>query len=235
MKLVINEKHIKRNKNIGSIIFIINLLVLGTGAYFAFSGDMTKVYYSWMAVIIGFTLTRVSMYFMNRYARSPRLDEILAEEFGKLRHDYTFFSFSSPVPYLLLGPCRIWLPIIVNSGGEISFKNGKWRHTGVGIFQRITGQESVVIPELEVAEASKKIQEQLAKNGIPYEEQPPLEPIIILFMTNTTVGDLEDAPYAVVKLPELKRYIRKQDRQDCTNAISPEENDKLIKALAKKK
>jgi hypothetical protein len=93
----------------------------------------------------------------------------------------------------------------------------------------------VVIPELEVAEASKKIQEQLAKNGIPYEEQPPLEPIIILFMTNTTVGDLEDAPYAVVTIPMLKRYIRKQDRQDCTNAISPEENDKLIKALAKKK
>ncbi len=157
MKLVINEKHIKRNKNIGSIIFIINLLVLGTGGPTSpFPGGYDEGLLFLDGCHYWFYIDACQYVFMNRYARSPRLDEILAEEFGKLRHDYTFFSFSSPVPYLLLGPCRIWLPIIVNGGGEISFKNGKWRHTGVGIFQRITGQESVVIPELEVAEASKK-------------------------------------------------------------------------------
>jgi len=235
MKLVINEKHIKSNKRIGNIIFIINLLVLGIGAYFAFTGDLTKVYYSWVALIIGFILTRVSMYFMNRFGRTPRYDEVLSEVFGKLRHDYTFFSFSSPVPYLLLGPCRMWLPILVTSSGKISFEKGKWKHSGVGIFQRMIGQETLVYPEQEVAEASKKIQEQLTKHGIPDSQQPSLQPIIVLLMTNTTLGNLDDAPYPVVTLQELKRYIRKEDRESCANEISPEENERLIEALSTKK
>lgn len=232
MKLVINEKYIQRNKNIGGAIFIINLLVLGIGAYFAFTRDMTKIYYSWFALIIGFALTRISMYFMNRFGRTPRYDEALTEVFGKLRHNYTFFVYSSPAPHLLLGPCRIWLPILVTSSGKISYENEKWKHSGVGIFQRLTGQETLVNPEQEVAEASKKIQEQMVKHGIPYNQQPTLQPVIVLLMARTTIGNLDNAPYSVVPLPELKRFIRKKDRLDCANEISPEENEKLIEALS---
>ena len=235
MKLVINEKYIKRNKKLGGAIFITNLLVLGIGAYFAFTGDMTKVYYSWIALIIGFTLTRISMYYMNRFGRNPRYDEVLSEVFGKLRNDYTFFSYSSPVPYLLLGPCRLWLPILVTSGGKISFEKGKWKHSGVGIFQRMIGQEALVNPEQDVAEASKKIQEHLSKHGISDSQQPSLQPVLVLLMTNTTLGNLDDAPYPVVTLPELKRFIRKEDRENCSTEFTAEENEKLVAALSTKK
>lgn len=235
MKLVINEPYIKRNKNIGTAIFIANLAVLGIGAYFAITGDMTKVYYSWVALFIGFALTRVSMYFMNRYGRTPRYDEVLSEVFSKLRHDYTFLSYSSPVPYLLVGPCRMWLPILVTSGGVISYEKGKWKHSGVGFLKSLIGQESMVKPEQEVADASRNIQEQLSKHGIPYDQQPPLQPVIVLIMTNTSTGDLENAPYPVVTLPELKRYIRKEDRENCPKGMSQEEVDNLVEALSTKK
>lgn len=235
MKLVINEKYINRNKKIGGAIFIANLTILGIGAYFAITGDMTKVYYSWIALVLGFGLTRLSMYFMNRFSRTPRNDEILAEIFNKLRHEYTFFAYASPVNFLLLGPCRMWLPILVTSGGKISFENGKWNHSGVSLFKRLIGQESLARPEQEVAEASKSIQDQLAKHGIPYDQQPALEPIIVLMMTDTTTGDLKDAPYPVVTLPELKRFIRREDRENCPGELSPEENEKLVTALSVKK
>lgn len=236
MKQVTNEKYIKRNKNIGGALFIINLAVLGVGAYFAVTStnNTEGIVWSWVALAIGISLTRISMYFMNRFGRSPRYDEVLAEVFGKLRHDYTFFSFSSPVPYLLLGPCRLWLPILVTSGGKISYENGKWKHSGVGLFKILIGQESLVKPEFEVADATKNIQQQLAKHGIPFEDQPTIQPVIVLLNSTTKLGNLEGAPYQAITLPELKRYIRKVDRENCPSEIAAEDNQKLIRALSEK-
>ena len=232
MKLITNEKYIKKNKNIGMALFISTIAVLGVSAYFALTGDMTKVLYSWLGMFVGFSLTRVSMYYMNRFGREPRYDEVLADVFGKLRHEYTFFAFSSPVPYLLLGPCRLWLPILITSSGTISFENGKWKHSGVGMIKRFLGQESTVNPEREVADASNDIHKQLTKAGIPVEEQPKLQPILIVLLASTKLGDLEEAPYPVVPLPELKRFIRREDRENCEIEISKEDAEKLTKALS---
>ena len=232
MKLVINEKYIKKNKNIGKALFIITIVVLGISAYFAISGDMSKLLYAYAGMIAGISLTRVSMYFMNRFGREPRFDEYLTEVFGKLRHEYTFFSYATPVPYLLLGPCRLWLPILVTSSGTISFENGKWKHSGVGPFKRFMGHETMVNPEREVADASRDIHKQLAKMGIPSEEQPQLQPVVVLMLASNKVGELEGAPYPVVPLPELKRFIRREDRDNCGEGISKEFAEKLTEALS---
>ena len=233
MKLIINQKLIDRNKKISMALFVGSLAVLGLGAYLAWPGqaNIQRTIYSWIALLIGFILTRASIFFMARYGQTPRYDEILGESFSKLPSEYTYFVYSSPVPMLLFGPCRIWLPILVTSGGTISYIDGKWKHTGTGAFKRFMGQETPVEPEREVAEATALLQKQFEQQGIPVEQRPEIQPLLVILLKNTVIGEVKEAPFPVVIITELKRFIRKMDREQCAETLSAEEAEKITKAL----
>jgi len=233
MKLIINENHINRNKKIGNILSFASLVVLGLGLYLAWTGagDMNKTILSYICLIIGFMMTRFGIYFMSTYGQTPRYDEILNQSFEKLRNDYTFFVYSSPVPMALVGPCRIWLPILVTSTGTISYSDGKWKHSGVNFIKRMMGQEKLIDPEKDVANASALIQKHLAEKGIPFEKQPEIQPVIVILLQKTIIDDVTEAPYPVISITDLKRFIRRKDREECENPISPEDTEVLLAAL----
>ncbi len=233
MKLVRNEKYINRNKKIGKILTFSSLSVLGLGLFFAFKRDMQgAIAYSYLCLVVGFILTQLGLNFVNRYGRSPRYDEILGTAFEKLRHEYTYYVYSSPLPMLLLGPCRIWLPIPVNATGEISYVDGKWVHKTKNRIQKMMGQDSVGKPDREVAEASASLSKFLIEKGIPADIHPELKPVMVVYLKETQLGDLSNPPYPVVELEDLKRYIRRMDREECADPISPEVAVKLQNALA---
>ncbi len=73
MKLIINEKHIKRNKTIGNTLSFASLGVLGLGLYLAWTGtgDLTKTIYSYLCLIIGFIMTRFGIFFMSTMGNPP--------------------------------------------------------------------------------------------------------------------------------------------------------------------
>lgn len=202
------------------------------GVYFAFQKDMSQILYSYVCLIIGFLLTQIGLTYVNRFGRSPRYDEVMGSAFEKLRHEYTYYVYSTPLPMLLLGPCRIWLPIPINATGEISYQNGKWVHKTKNRLQKMMGQDSVGKPEREVAEAAASLSKYLIEKGIPAEMHPEMKPIMVAFLKETELGDVAAAPYSVVELEDLKRYIRRMDREECTDPISPEITAKLQDALS---
>jgi len=232
MKLVRNEKQIKTNKLIGNILTFSSLGVLGLGLYFAFQNNMQMIIYSYACLIVGFVLTQIGLSFVNRYGRSPRYDEIIGSAFAKLRHEYTYYVYSTPTPMLLLGPCRIWLPIPVNATGEISYVNGKWVHKTKNRIQKLMGQDTVGKPDKEVAESSQALTKYLTGKGIPVDMQPEIKPIMVVYLKESQLGDVSQAPYPVVELEDLKRYIRRMDREECTDPISEETLSQLHKVLA---
>ena len=232
MKLVRNEKHISRNKLLGKILTFASLGVLGLGLYFAFKKDMTLILYSYICLIVGFILTQIGLNFVNRYGRSPRYDEIFGTAFEKLRHEYTYYVYSTPLPMLLMGPCRIWMPMPVNATGQLSYQDGKWVHKTRNRIQKMMGQDSVGRPDKEVAEASAALSKYLTEKGIPADMHPELKPIMVVYLKETQLGDVSKAPYPVVEMEDLKRYIRRMDREECADPISPETAAKLKVALA---
>jgi len=133
---------------------------------------------------------------------------------------------------LLLGPCRIWLPIPVNATGEISYKDGKWVHKTRNFIQKFMGQDTVGKPDREVADASASLIKYLTEKGIPADSQPELKPIMVVYLKETQLGDVSASPYPVVELEELKRYIRRMDREECADPISPELAEKIHTALS---
>ncbi len=85
---------------------------------------------------------------------------------------------------LLLGHCRLWLPILVTSSGTINFIDGKWKHTGVGFLKRFMGQEAIADPQKDAEEAITQIQKQLELQGVPLEEQPQIQPVVLIMLKN---------------------------------------------------
>lgn len=227
MKLVVNEPLIRKRKNLAQVLTFTSLAVLGIGLFFAFQQDVTKMYYSYAALVIGFILSQAGMYFTTRFGRSPRFDEVITNSLEKLRHDYSFYVYNSPTSMLLVGPCRIWLPIPLTATGEISYSDGKWKQKGGNALMKFMGQEGIGKPDKDFATEEHNLRAFLAYKGIPVEEQPEIRAVLITMMKTTKVGDVSTAPLPVISLEELKRYIRRVDREECADPMSIETNNKL--------
>lgn len=211
MNQIINEKLIKRNKKIGNITSIAGIAILAAGLVLNINPTPTKTLISFGALIVGFIVAQVSTYFVTKFGRSPRFDELITENLSKLNNKYTFYVYKSPVPMLLVGPYGIWIPVPISASGEIYFDK-KWKQKGGSFLLKFFGQENIGRPELDVETSEKQIRELLEKN-LDCDEIPPMESILVVLNPKAEIGDVENAPTSIVKVEALRREIRKIDRK----------------------
>ena len=224
MKISTNNKLIKRNSRIGQITSVVALVILGVGMYVTFKLP-DKYSYSLAALVFGFFLSQIGMYYGNRWGRSPRPDEILDKSLKGIGRDHTIYHYSSPAPHLLVGPSGIWILLHFYQGGKISYKNQKWRQKSGGFIQgylRIFGQENIGRPDIEAATEAKSIRKFLIK------ELPELEEVEInsaAIFSNPDVNlDTDDAPILAIPPKEFKEIIKKRAKD---NPIS----DTIVKKI----
>ena len=212
MNKVINEKLIKRNKTIGNVLSISGFAILIGGLILNKNPTPTKTLVSFGALIVGFIVAQISTTYVTRFGRSPRFDEIIADNLSKLNNQYTFYVYNGPVPMLLVGPSGLWIPIPTIAAGEISYDN-KWRQRGGSAFMKIFGQESIGKPELEIINQEKLIIDFLKKH-VNEEQIPPTNFVLVSMNPKAVIGDVENAPVPIVDISSLRRFIRKNDRKE---------------------
>lgn len=228
MNKEINEKLINRNKKIGNIASIAGIAILGAGLVLNFNPTPTKTLISFGALIVGFIVAQISTYFVSRFGRSPRNDEIIAENLDKLNNDYTFYAYNTPVSLLLVGPYGIWIPHPIVASGEIYYDK-KWRQRGGSFFLKFFGQENIGRPDAEVIDNEKRIRNLLLKN-LDENEMPPINSILVSLHPKATIGNVENAPTPITELDGLRRTIRRYDRKSEVE-IPPETLEKIKQLL----
>ena len=210
MKIIKNEQRIKRNAQIGSWISLAAMAVLGLGMYISFTRT-ELITLSLTALIIGFTLTQVGMYLGNKYGRSPRPDEKLDAGLKGLPNDYVMYHYTTPVSHLLVGPAGAWVILPYHQPGQVTFKKNRWRLSGGGFLQsymRIFGQEGLGRPDHEIEGEVHTLRKYLLKQ---MDESDVPEINALMVFTNEGVEiDAEDAPVPVLKLKQLKEFIRQK-------------------------
>jgi hypothetical protein len=213
MKIIKNEKLIKRNGMIGNWTSLAALAVLGVGMYISFTRTELMVY-ALVALLAGFTLTQIGMYMGNRYGRSPRPDEKLDAGLKGLPGDYTIYHYTTPASHLLVGPAGLWILMPYHQRGQVTFKKKRWQMSGGGFLQsymRIFGQESLGRPDIEIDNEVNKIRKHLAKQ-LEESEIPEIKPLIVF--TNDEVDiQADDAPVPTMKLKQIKDYIRQKAKE----------------------
>ena len=209
MKIITNDRMIKRNGRLGQIATIVGLLVLVGGMFVSFRYP-TLAGLAWIALLIGFALSQIGLYFGNRWGRHPRPDEMVDQGLKGLNDQYSIYHYMTPAAHLLVGPSGLWVILPYYQTGKIVYEKGRWKQKGGGFMQRylrVFAQEGVGRPDLEVPTEVQLVTKYLKKQ-LPDKEIP--EPSAALVFTSEKAElEVDGAPILTIPLKKLKEAVRK--------------------------
>jgi hypothetical protein len=215
MKVVTNLKLIKRNAKIGQFTSVGALVVLGIGLYISFKMP-DKFAYSLGALLLGFFMSQIGMYYGNRWGRSPRPDEMIDKSLKGLGRDYSVYHYVTSAAHLLVGPAGIWTMMPYYQSGKIIYEKKRWKSRGGGFLQsylRLFGQENMGRPEIESEteiEATKRYLSKILSEG---SELPPIH-TLLLFTSPKVDLQVVDAPLPALTPKDLKDFMREKGKEN---------------------
>lgn len=213
MKIIRNEKIIKRNNRIAGIGILGGLASVIASIIISLQFQ-NLIVWSYAILFIGFIFLQLGLYFMNRYGRKPRPDEALDAGLKGLDDRYTIYHYNSPVPHLLIGPVGIWILLPYFQNGTIVYEKNRWRLKGGGFFagyMRIFGQENLGRPDLDSdAEADSMVK--FFKKYLPDMEIPEINKVIVMTSDQIKI-EVTESPIPIVQVKKLKELIRKNAKK----------------------
>lgn len=233
MKIISNDRLIKRNGKITKYVTWASMIVLGIGIYLSLSElsttapESTKTLaLTFGALLVGFTLSQISIYMQNRWGRSPRPDELVVSNLKGLDDRYSLYIYSSPIPHLLVSSAGIWGIITYPQEGVITFTNNKWKHKGGNTLRKIFAGDSIGRPEYDHDNLISDFSKALQKSN-PGLQLPPLN-VAFVFTNPKIVINAEDAPIPTIPIKKLKETIRKHAKLESIPQETVDEINRYI-------
>jgi hypothetical protein len=215
MKIITNDKLITRNKTIGKYATFASLGILAIGLLVAFNNknDVNSLRLSFGALIVGFILSQVGIYYGTRFGRSPAHYEALNQCLKGLDDKYSLYHYKTPTPHLLVGPAGIWVLGVYHHAGEISFdeKRNRYKQGGRSTINKLFSQEGIGRPELEVKAFQDDIKKYLQKQTGTQDEFDVKAAIV--FTNESAKVQAPDAPFPTMNGEKIKDFIRKQAKE----------------------
>jgi len=231
MKIVTNETLIKRNARIGSILSLLGLATLGGGMYVSFQRPDL---YNWAfgALLGGFMLSQVGLYFGNRWGRARPLEEILNKALKGIDKRHTLYHYTAPASHVLVGPSGLWVLVPKHQRGTITYEKKRWKQRGGGLllaYLKLLAQEGIGRPDLEIASEAAALTSYLEKK-LPPESVPPVKAALV-FVNPRAELKAENAPVPTVTPKGLKAVVIKETKR---RSLSPEVYRAIQRALDEK-
>jgi hypothetical protein len=232
MNIVRNETLIKRNARIAQFTMVGGLLVLAGGMYISFRYP-EQFALSMGALLLGFLMSQVGIFYSNRWGRRPRPDEQLDLALKGLDKKYSLYHYKSPASHLLVGPSGLWLLLTFYQRGVITYTNGRWKQKGGNLYMKIFAQEGLGRPEVEVESEKKNLLGMLNKI-FSEDEIPPINAALVFTNPRVTldIPEGETPPDVAVTVKDLKDAIRKTGK---SKSLSPEKIAQICEAIENKK
>jgi len=234
MKIITNENLIKRNKTIGRVATITSLAILAGGLLIAFNNqqDVQSLRLSFGALVIGFILSQIGIYYGVRFSRKPTPYEALNLCLKGLDDKYSLYHYSTPVPHLLVGPAGIWVLGVFFQPGTITYNENrkKYHQEGRSMYNKFLAQEGIGRPDIEVGSYREDLGKFLKKllsssNGIDVNAA-------VIFTSEKAKVQAQNAPFPTMHSEKLKDFIRKQAKEA---PASEELINKIKTSLAERK
>jgi Nuclease-related domain len=215
MRIITNDKIVKRNAAIGKYATIAGLVILVGGvavSYLLQSQNITDVVYQWIpfaTLIIGFILSNVGTYYMNRFGREPRSDTVLEGALKGFDDKYRLYNYYLPGSHFLVAPTGIYAITPKAQAGAVEWDGKRWKHKNSNILMSLFGQDNLANPNAEAAADADNIARFLSKKVGG--DVPPVQSIIVF--TNPKVEIKGDAPpLPTLHIKQLKEHLRKMPK-----------------------
>ncbi len=226
MQIYRNDQYIKRRARIGRYASLAGMGVLLLGLLVTWFAGPEGITLSFLALIGGFILSQVGLYYANRFSRAERPDEFLAKALKGFDDRYILLQYEAPANHVLITPSNCLVFAIKMQGGTIRYQNGKWK--GAGRFRSLflwLASDSLGNPvkdaELEANSLSRYLTKQLPEVEIPI--QP-----VILFANPTAEVEASGSPLPAVHAKKLKDWLRGPGKAGPLNSAT---HDKLVQLL----
>lgn len=209
MEIITNNTIVRRNARIGQIASLVGLLVLAGGMYISFTQPQLFGL-SLAALLVGFALSQIGIYFGNRWSRRPRPDELLDQALKGLDDRYHLYHYSTPASHLLVGPAGVWVLMPRHQRGTISFDEdkGRWKQKGGNLYLKIFAQEGLGRPDLEIGGELNAAKDYLSK--LLPEDQVPEVQAALVFTHDRVEVEADNAPSPTLHVKKLKDLLRKE-------------------------
>ena len=214
MKVIIDEKLIKRNGRIGQILTVASLITLGAGMFITFQRPQF-IGISVAALLVGFLLSQIGIYFTNRWSRHPRPDEQITLALKGLDKRYALYHYQTPASHLLVGPAGVWIFIPKHQRGTITYQKNRWKQSGGGFIQnylKIFAQEGIGRPDLEIDSEIEGLQKYL-KKVVPESTEIPKIQAALVFSNPDANIKADEAPAPTLPAKKLKDFIRSMAKE----------------------
>jgi len=236
MKVITNEKLIKKYSNLGKYLNIGAIAILFGGMAISWL-RIDLFYLAMIALLAGFILSQVSIFFINRWGRRPRPDERITASLKGLTNDYTLYHYNTPVSHLLVGPAGVWTILPYFQRGTITYEKNRWKQRGGGLglaYLKVFAQEGLGRPDLDSKSDIDKLTEfftQAMGTEIPEVKS------VLVFTDKRADLQVEGASIPTLAAEDLKEFIRKQAKEkpfpgnllNSTKSILPKE-EKPVKS-----
>lgn len=223
MRIVANDKLIRRNRKTATRLFFFSLVVLLFGFFVANAplfgmGDTedlsSQLYLLGMplVLIIGFTSTMISVRLTNLWIRQPRPEMIISEALkGAVNKNSALYHYLHfPARHVLIASQGVFVLITRFQDGKITVKGKKWRvNKGpIGALFTLFRLDGIGNPNLDADQAVSYIRHLIQE----YDETIPVNPIVV-FVDPRVKLTIEEPVIPVVhadsKLkPNLRDYIK---------------------------
>lgn len=217
MNIIRNEKLINRNAKIGRWVSFISLAILALGMYVSFR-QPENIVGSLSALLVGFVLSQMGIYYTNRWGRTPRPDQLLDTALKGLSKQYTLYHYASPVSHLLVGPAGCWILIPKHQKGRITYEKNRWRRRGGGLlsaYLALFAQEGLGRPDLEIESEVRALEKHFRKT-LP-DKIPPIQAALVFTHPDADL-QADNAPAPTLAAKKLKDFLRKTAKEQPMSA-----------------
>ena len=227
MYIYTNEAKLKKYKNISKYTTIAAFVILIGGAIAAFSPKYVMV--SFLALIVGFIVSQISISFTSKWGREPSNNNIFNVKLKGLSDNYSIYHYMDPVDHLLVGTGGTFILMPYFQGGEIGFdeKKGRWTQKKANFFMKLFGQESLGRPDVECDSALAGVRDYFISREIDFPEDM-IHPILVFINPQARILEGQNFKYDTIPLGKLKETIRNYAKdQRLTPEFIDEVTDKL--------
>ena len=208
MRIIRNERRIRTRSFIGQYATMAGLLVLLAGLIVSF------VKPDWLTALVaclvaGFGLSVVGGFFADRYAGPLARHDALETVLKGLDDSYTLLHYVLPASHVLVEPGGCTALVVKTQGGDVSYRDGRWRHRQRGkFFRQFAGQEGLGLPDAEAESQTRKLERWLADLDPPDpEEEIPMRTVIV-FVNPEVELDADDSPVPTFYNKKVKAWLR---------------------------
>ena len=227
MYIYTNEAKKKKNKNISKWTTIAAFVVLIAGAVAAFSPKYITL--SFIALIVGFIMSQVSISFTSKWGREPSNDAIFNVKLKGLSDNFSIYHYMDPVDHLLVGTAGAFILMPYFQGGEIGYDEakGRWTQKKANFIMKLFGQESIGRPDQECEANIAAVRDYFISKEIDFPEDK-IHPLLVFINPQAKLLEGQNFKYDTIPLGKLKNTIAAYAKAD---RLTPEFIDEITDKL----